>query len=82
MNRLTSHCGAINNGNTYYPRCNSFVTGKLFQMMLNKLGKLEDAEEENRLFIFQSPATIDDLETIKNIGRIINNLDDMNKWIK
>jgi hypothetical protein len=44
--------------------------------------ELLKAEKENRMFIFKEPATVDDLETIRDIGRIVNNLDDINKWMK
>lgn len=41
MERLTSHCGAINNHKTAYPKSN-FTTGDLFQIILNKLSDYED----------------------------------------
>lgn len=41
MDRLTSHCGAIDNGKTYYPK-SDFATGELQQMILNRLGAYED----------------------------------------
>lgn len=41
MNRLTSNCGAIDNGKTYYPK-SDFATGELQQMILNRLGAYED----------------------------------------
>jgi hypothetical protein len=37
------------------------------------------AETEGRLFILPKPMTTDDIETINNIGRILNNLDTMGK---
>ena len=37
------------------------------------------AERENRLVVLPSPLTTSDMEVIKNVGRLCNNLDFMQK---
>ena len=44
---------------------------------LDRLQEICNAERDGRLVILKPPLTTDDLETIKNIGRIVNNLNDM-----
>lgn len=41
--------------------------------------RYHEAECEDRLFVLPPPVTASDIEAIKDIGRIVRNLDDMNK---
>ena len=43
--------------------------------------KYHDAECDNRLFIVPPPITTSDIEAIKDIGRIVRNLDTMDNLI-
>jgi len=40
---------------------------------------ISKAEAEKRLFIIPEPMTTDDIEMIRDVGRILNNLEDMKK---
>lgn len=45
----------------------------------DRLRELAQADEEGRVIILPKPLTSSDIETIKDIGRIVNNLEDLGK---
>lgn len=44
---------------------------------LDRLREICAAERDRRCVVLQKPLTVDDIEAIKNIGRVVRNLDDM-----
>jgi len=54
----------------------------MYFRLLDQLEELAELQEEGKLYILPEPLMVSDLDTIKDIGRIVNNLEDMSKLIE
>ena len=55
---------------------------KHFGVTLDRLRELAEADKDGRCVVLPNPLTATDVEAIKDIGRIVNNLDTMAELVK